>query len=312
MTTERITADSEGLRLLVDVRPPAPDWFAAALAKKPERRMIEVAGAAIETLIWGERGRPGLLFMHGNAANADWWSFIAPFFADTHRVVSMSWSGMGGSSWRERYSLNQHLEEAMEIAEATGLFDGSVKPVFVAHSFGGFPSVMAAARHGERLGRVVLVDTPIFSAEKRRQRMAARQESVYRPHRVYETEQGALDRFRFIPPQDFVNLYIVDHIATHSIVHTDAEGGGWTWRFDPYLWRDYDRPDPGPHLAAARCPATILLGETSPLLDKDDIAYLRSILPEHADMHIIANSGHQIMVDQPLILVEKLRAALAS
>lgn len=307
MTTERVTIPGDGL--LVDVRPPAPDWFRQALARKPQRAIVAAAGASIETLTWGERGKPGLLFLHGSGASADWWSFIAPFFADTHRVVSMSWSGMGGSTWRESYSLDLHLQEAMEISEIAGLFDGASKPVWIAHSFGGFPSILAAARHGERLGRVVLVDTPVFSPEVRRKRLAERGEAVLRPHRVYETEQGALDRFRFIPPQEFTNLFIVDHIATHSIVHTNAEGGGWTWRFDPYLWRDYDRPDP--ELSATRCPLTVLIGGTSPLMDAEDIAHMRAALSDPGEMRIIADAGHQVMVDQPQVLIDELRRALA-
>ena len=62
--------------------PPAARWFAAAIAREPERSTYEVDGAAIELLTWGDVGKPGLLFLHGNAAHADWWSFIAPLFAD--------------------------------------------------------------------------------------------------------------------------------------------------------------------------------------------------------------------------------------
>ena len=67
-------------------RPPAPAWFDDAIANEPERTFIEVEGARIELLAWGERGKPGLIFLHGGAAHADWWSFIAPFFAAERRV----------------------------------------------------------------------------------------------------------------------------------------------------------------------------------------------------------------------------------
>ena len=84
--------------------PPAPAWFDKALADAPERTTVEVEGAAIELLTWGEVGKPGLVFLHGNGAHADWWSFIAPFFAADYRIAALSWSGQGGSGWRERYS----------------------------------------------------------------------------------------------------------------------------------------------------------------------------------------------------------------
>src|SRR5580693_343441 len=85
-------------------KPPAPAWFDAAIADAPERRLIPVEGANIELLTWGEVGKPGLIFVHGNSAHADWWSFIAPFLADDYRVAALSLSGMGGSDWRETYT----------------------------------------------------------------------------------------------------------------------------------------------------------------------------------------------------------------
>src|SRR6516164_9545777 len=84
-------------------KPPAPAWFEKALADAPERSLVRVEGANIELLTWGEVGKPGLIFVHGNSAHADWWSFIAPFLAGDYRVAAISFSGMGDSDWRETY-----------------------------------------------------------------------------------------------------------------------------------------------------------------------------------------------------------------
>ena len=113
-------------------RPPAPPWFEHAIGRRPDRSMVEVDGAGIELLTWGERGKPGLLFLHGNGAHADWWSFIAPFFAADFRCAAISWSGMGRSAWRERYSIEGFGEEALAGANAAGLFDAREKPIFIA------------------------------------------------------------------------------------------------------------------------------------------------------------------------------------
>ena len=53
-----------------------------------------------------------LVFLHGNGAHADWWSFIAPFFAKDWRVAAISWAGMGGSGWREAYSAEVKADSA--------------------------------------------------------------------------------------------------------------------------------------------------------------------------------------------------------
>ena len=105
------------------MKPPAPAWFVQAIAQEPERTFVEVEGAKVEALAWGERGRPGLMFLHGGAAHADWWSFIAPFFAGDHRVVASTFTGMGRSDWRERYVFEQLVREAREAGRAAGAFD---------------------------------------------------------------------------------------------------------------------------------------------------------------------------------------------
>jgi alpha-beta hydrolase superfamily lysophospholipase len=89
--------------LLTGEVPPAPEWFARAVAEEPERSRVAVRGAEVEMLTWGKVGAPGLLFLHGKGAHADWWSFVAPFFSAGYRVSAISWSGMGRSGRREAY-----------------------------------------------------------------------------------------------------------------------------------------------------------------------------------------------------------------
>ncbi len=189
--------------------PPAPEWFGKALAHTPERSTVEVEGVAIEVLAWGERGKPGLLLMHGNGAHADWWSFIAPFFADTHRVAALSWSGMGRSGWRQQYSVELFTREALAAAEHAGLFDGATPPVFVGHSFGGMLTLGAAAAYGKRLAGAIIIDSPVRRPEDQWRGPPQRS----RPNAVYATLPEALARFRFAPPQACENPYIADYIA---------------------------------------------------------------------------------------------------
>ncbi|WP_188609649.1 alpha/beta fold hydrolase [Chelatococcus reniformis] len=290
--------------------PPAPDWFTAALARAPERILVPVADARIETLIWGERGRPGLLFLHGNGAHADWWSFIAPFFADDYRVAAMSWSGMGGSDRRPHYTLDLFVQEILEVAQAAGLFDQGL-PTVVGHSFGGTPLIACAARHGERLKAAVVVDTPIMSPQVRRERRARRGEPREpRAHQIYPTLEAALARFRFQPPQPCEHPYIADHIGRTSLRQQPC--GGYSWRFDPFMWKDYRRGNPTIDLPGVRCPVALMYGEKSSFLDDGIVDYTRSIAPPGTPIMMIAEAHHHIMVDQPLAFVSSLRTLLAA
>lgn len=296
-------------------RPRAPRWYAEAIAQAPQRTFHTVHGARIETLTWGRIGDPGLLLLHGNGAHADWWSFIAPMLADGHRVTAMSWSGMGGSDWRSRYSMELHVDEAFTVARESGLFEARRRPVFIGHSFGGFPTIACAARHGQRLHAAIAIDSPLFTREQRAARHAKRgPPRPPHPSRIYPSLEVALARFRFMPPQDCENLFLVDHIARGSIkeVRNDDGTPGWTWRFDPFLWRDYERGDSVAELAGARCPFGLVRGARSALVRPSVFAFARSVAPPGSPAIEVPDADHHVMADQPLALVAALRGLLAA
>jgi pimeloyl-ACP methyl ester carboxylesterase len=297
--------------------PQAPAWFARALAQIPERRFVEVDGARIETLVWGETGRPGLLFLHGHGAHADWYSFIAPFFAARYRVVALSWSGMGASDWREAYSMEQFGHEALAVAEATGLLDAPAPPIAVGHSFGGLIAIGLAADYGDKFAAAVIVDPPVVRpARLERERQAKKlQRPNLRPHHVYPTLASALARFRLLPMQPCDNLFILDHIARLSlrnVAGVGSEKGGWSWRFDWAMWSRLKRRNPLPLIRAARCPLALVRGGRSRLMEREDAAFMMADLPGGAPYVEVPEADHHVMIDQPLAFVAAIEALLAT
>lgn len=298
--------------LLDGTPPPAPGWFRRAIEETPERGSIRVRGVDIELLTWGPVGAPGLLFLHGKGAHADWWSFIAPFFSNRFRVASISWSGMGRSGWREAYPETLLAEEALAALEATGAFESSVRPVVVAHSYGCLMAAELAGRIGGRLRSAVLIDPAIYSAETvevRRQRWGVVER---KPSRVYATMEEALRRYRFSPWQPCENLYIADYIARRSLTRVDdASGNGWSWCFDPRHWSP-DRQNAINELPRdAGVPFTIILGSESALYRPQDIDYIARTRPPGTALVTIPEAAHHVMVDQPIALVTALRTVFA-
>ncbi len=306
-------AVSSPLRNFHGAPPPAPAWFGRALDLRPDRRFVEVDGAPIETLVWGEEGAPGLLFLHGNGAHADWWSFIAPFFARERRVVAISWSGMGRSGWRERYSVDGFVDEAFAAAEATGLFLGAEKPLVAAHSFGGSIAASLAARRGDRLGATVIIDSGARPPDLQWRGPPRRT----RPNTIYPSLTDALGRFRLMPPQPCPNAFIVDHIAREGLVEVDdgSGGRGWTWRFDPFIWSkmDFSRAlESGEEVARAKCRLAFIWGAQSKLMTPDVINYSRSHAAFRTPFIEVPESEHHVLLDQPLALVAALKALFAA
>ncbi len=285
-------------------RPPAPAWFTAALAHEPEVSRVEVAGAGIEALSWGERGLPGLVLLHGNGAHARWWSFIAPFFAADYRVTTLSWSGMGGSDHRDAYRVDTFVEEIFAVAAATGASAAGPFHV-VAHSFGGFPMMAAAAARGAELRSATIVDTPFRGVGEEGGRPP---NATLRPHRTYATLADAMARFRLAPPQGCENLYIADYIARGSLIEV---AGGWTWAFDPFLWARFEIGDARELLKAPKCPVALIWGEQSLLMPPDRVAAMRAALPAGSPAIGIPAAEHHVMIDQPLALVAALRGLFA-
>ena len=176
--------------------PEAPAWFRRALAVQPGHGEVKVEGARIHYLHWGERGRPGIVFVHGGAAHAHWWSFIAPLLLPHHHVVAVDLAGHGESGRRPVYAIETWADEVMAAAEDSGM---SAPPVLVGHSMGGLVAIAAGSLHGERLAGVVVVDSPVRrpdpeSEEGERGRM-------FRNPKVYADLETAVAHFHLAPPQ---------------------------------------------------------------------------------------------------------------
>lgn len=303
--------------------PPAPQWFKDAIAQEPETRFVESLGTKLEVLTWGQVGKPGLLFVHGNSAHAHWWSFIAPFFAEDYRVASMSLAGMGASDWRDHYSFDDFAVDAEAVARATGLYEGGRKPIYIGHSFGGGQVFFAAVRKPEQMRAAIMVDTGFGPPPEELARRQAQMEQVRniptpdRGGRVYPTLEAALGRFRLMPPQPAGNLFVADYIARHSLKRApmpDGSGEGWTWRFDPNMWGKLNRQQAlgeGMSVTDVSTPMVHIYGAKSRIVEHRKAGAPSPFPPGMIEIEI-PDSHHHIMIDQPLALVAALRALLAA
>jgi pimeloyl-ACP methyl ester carboxylesterase len=75
----------------------APRWFVDALAMPRTEHTTQLDGTALHYLRWGQGDKPGLVLVHGGAAHAEWWSFLAPLLTRHYDVVAPDLSGHGDS-----------------------------------------------------------------------------------------------------------------------------------------------------------------------------------------------------------------------
>jgi pimeloyl-ACP methyl ester carboxylesterase len=293
---------------LGETPPPAPGWFQRAIAQEPEASRVQVAGVEIETLTWGERGKPGLLLVPGLFAHAHWWSFIAPLFASDFRVTAVSLSGMGGSGWRDAYAYPVRAEELHASALATGLFESGVRPIYVGHSYGGWSVFWTALNQPDRMAAGILIDVGLTGTVLRSRERAAKAEREAPAPRTFATLAEAMRGFRLDPPQLCSNLYLADYVARRSLRAT--EDGGYVWTFDPSL---VQKTDFGNMRSAGRAPAPLahIMGDNSLVrfaTGGDQLPAFRNLMR----VIRIPEAAHHVMLDQPLALVAAIRGALAN
>ncbi|MBV1688949.1 alpha/beta hydrolase [Novosphingobium sp. G106] len=269
--------------------------------------MVQIEGANIEVLAWGERHLPGILLLHGSRAGADWWSTIAPRLMDDYRVIALSSSGMGGSDWRPSYSITQFARELIAVAQLQGLYERGGKPIVVAHSFGGYVALRACTLDPERIGGVVLIDCLLHDLKAAEQPWRAQQPE---PRRTYATIADALARFRLIPSRLTDCHWALDDIARRSLRH-DPLTGEWSWHFDNALFAKIAAEDMS-DFDSIRQPVAIVRGEFSELYDGAVRARVEQLFGTSIPDIVVPEAGHHIMIDQPLALVATLRTLVGT
>ena len=152
----------------------APDWFKRAVNTPVKSNYVIVDDCAIHYLTWEVNDsprhpqKPGLLFIHGGGAHANWWRFIAPSFIDKYRVAAIDLSGMGDSEKREEYSAALRAQEILHVLKAADL---GPQPIVIGHSFGGLMTMRFGADFGDQIGGAIIVDSPVLPESEKVKRI---------------------------------------------------------------------------------------------------------------------------------------------
>jgi pimeloyl-ACP methyl ester carboxylesterase len=285
--------------------PDAPDWFRRALAVPQTDIEVEVDGCRIHALASGRPGTRGLVFVHGGAAHAHWWTHVSALFSGEFRVVALDLSGHGDSGFRSRYALEQWADEVMAVAEAGGI---AGPPVVVGHSMGGMVTIATAARHAARLSGAVVCDSPVTEPDPEIE--AYQLKAAFGKTRTYPSVDDAVSHFRTVPEQDHYLDYVMDHVAHRSIKPVD---GGFQWKFDPAVFDQFGgtlRWVVFPYLAQVHCRLALLRSEHG-LVTADLGRFMYEEMGRVTPVIELPEAGHHAMLDEPLILLTALRSLLA-
>ena len=156
MPSATTVADHEGTRTAHDEKATHPgmtDARRAVLARLPvAERRLSLAGVSTAVLEGGD-GQPVVL-LHGPGEFAATWMRVIPDLVSSHRVIAPDLPGHGASETGEG-GLDRALTWLGELIDRTC----ATPPTVVGHLLGGAMAARFAVGNGDRIGRLVLVDS---------------------------------------------------------------------------------------------------------------------------------------------------------
>ncbi len=264
-------------------------------------KFIEVAGLKLHVQDFGTAGKPAMLCVHGGAAHAHWFDFIASGFTADYHVRAIDQRGHGDSEWDKSptpdYSYGRYAADLNEAVDKLGLRDF----VLVGHSMGGVVSTVFASTFPGRAKAFILIDSTICMPPDRIANMHA---VGNREGRHYATQEEFLANYKVRPAGSVATREVIQHIARHS--GRPFEDGRWRYKVDRRIYAMRERMDSFPYWNNIKIPALLVKGDRSARITPEVIAEVKSRAPQ-VEVAEVSNSDHHVTLDNPLGFVHVMR-----
>jgi lipase len=146
---------------------------------------------------WGDPSAPPLICLHGVTGHGERFKRLAEQrWAETFSVIAPDLRGHGSSGYEPPWTFPTHVADVIETIDALGIREAD----WVGHSFGGRLVLELAARHPERIRRVVLLDPAIQVLPH----IALAFAELERSEPIYESPEDFADRRADSPARELV------------------------------------------------------------------------------------------------------------
>lgn len=278
-------------------------------------RWLAVPGGRYHYVDEGPREAAPLLCVHGNPTWAFYWRGLVQAFRGDARVVVPDHIGCGGSDKPERfaYTLHEHALNLERLVLALDLRDITL----VVHDWGGAIGMGLAARHPDRIARLVITNTAAFADP----RVPLRIRACRAPGLGALLVRG-LDAFAGLAPRMAVERRLEPDVArAMRFPYRGFGSGGWARRVAIHGFVR-DIPTSAAHPTAATLaaieaalpafaglPACIVWGERDWCFTPRFRERWQHFLPR-AEVHALPDAGHWVMEDAPDEVVRILHGFL--
>jgi lipase len=233
----------------------------------------------LSTIEWGDQAGAPVICLHGVTGHGRRFRRLAEERLPARRVVGVDYRGHGRSGWEPPWSVEQHVADLVETADALGISGAA----WVGHSFGGKLVAELAARHPDRVARAVLLDPamqldPAVAGE--RADLTRADVSFASPRDAVEARLA--DGSLFTTPRAVLEEEAREHLV-------EGPDGRLRWQYAPaaviVAWSEMTEATP----PWPRCSTLVVCGERS---------WIRVAVPRIGNIEqVIVPGGHSVLWD---------------
>lgn len=266
-----------------------------------ERRDLTLrhAGLNFHVTEWGPAEAAPVVMLHGIRGYGETFAGVAQSLQPDRRVIAFDQRGRGLTDWDpdHDYYTDTYVADLAAIADGLGLgvFD------LLGHSMGGINAIVFAARHPQRVRRLVIEDAGPGAFEASPGAARIRGEMTNTPVRFADWEEASAF-MRALRPSVSEDAR---QQRLHNMLKPSPDGAGFTWRYDHAgIAATRLNPDPArlvdlrPHVAAIACDTLVVRGGRSDYLQPGMAAEMRHLNPRIRET-VIDDAGHYVHDDQP-------------
>jgi lipase len=168
---------------------------------------------------WGPADGQPLLCLHGITSHGIRFRRLAQERFGDFRVLALDLRGHGHSDWEPPWDLDTHVGDVIETMDSLGL--GRID--IIGHSFGGRTALELAARHPERVSRLVLYDPVVWVPPPIALKYA---EEMRKDESFASIDEAVATRLALDPktPREYLEVELPDHLRL-------MDDGRWRYRY---------------------------------------------------------------------------------
>jgi len=263
---------------------------------------VEAGGLRLHYQDYGGAGKPAMLCLHGGAAHAHWFDYIAPGFAGDHHVLALDQRGHGDSEWANppSYAYERYAADLAEVVEKLDLRDF----VLIGHSMGGTVSLEYASTYPGRVGKLIVVDSTLQMTPER---VAALRDVGSRQGSNYATREEFIARYRLRPAGTSAAPEMLLHLAQNSA--RQFPDGTWRHKFDRNVYATRETTDGLPRWNHIRIPALLVKAQRSQRISPQVLAEVKARCSQ-VELVEVPHSDHHVTLDNPSGFVSAVRSFL--